>query len=45
MLDLICSGDGDVPLYLRVADGNEADKAVFAQIIQEFQQQLDISIN
>ena len=41
MLDLICSGDGDVPLYLQVADGNQADKAVFAQIIQEFQQQLN----
>lgn len=41
MLDLICSGDGDVPLYLRVADGNEADKAVFAEIIQEFQQQFN----
>ncbi|MEW6498933.1 MAG: IS1634 family transposase [Cyanobacteriota bacterium] len=24
ILDLICSGDGDVPLFLRVADGNEA---------------------
>lgn len=23
MVDLMCSGDGDVPLYLRVADGNE----------------------
>ncbi len=41
MLDLICSGDADVPLYLRVADGNEADKAVFAQIIQDFIQQLN----
>ena len=41
MLDLICSGDGDVPLYLRVADGNEADKAVFAEIIQEFQKQFN----
>ncbi len=28
-------------MYLRVADGNEADKAVFAQIIQEFQQQFN----
>ena len=26
----MCSGDGDVPLYLRVADGNEADRAMFA---------------
>lgn len=39
IIDLICSGDGDVPLYLRVADGNETDKAVFAQLMQEFRQQ------
>lgn len=25
ILDLICSGDGDVPFFLRVADGDEAD--------------------
>lgn len=24
IMDLMCSGDGDIPLYLRVADGNEA---------------------
>lgn len=36
MVDLICSGDGDVPLYLRVADGNESDRAIFAQILREF---------
>ena len=40
IIDLICSGDGDVPLYLRIADGNEADKAVFAQLMLEFRQQL-----
>ena len=33
VVDLMCSGDGDIPLYLRVADGNELDKAVFAQFI------------
>lgn len=42
MVDLICSGDGDVPLFFRVADGNEADSAVFAQIMQEFKQQLNL---
>ncbi|NEO12290.1 MAG: hypothetical protein F6J98_23785 [Moorea sp. SIO4G2] len=26
ILDLMCSGDGDIPLYLRVADGNEVDE-------------------
>jgi len=42
IIDLICSGDGDVPLYLRVADGNETDKAVFAQLMQEFRQQFSL---
>lgn len=42
ILDIICSGDGDVPLFLRVASGNESDSAVFAQIFQEFKKQLDL---
>jgi transposase len=42
ILDLICSGDGDVPLFLRVASGNESDSAVFAQIFREFKQQLEL---
>ena len=41
IVDLMCSGDGDVPLYLRVADGNESDQAIFAQLMQEFRQQWD----
>ena len=36
ILDLIVSGDGDVPLFLRVGDGNENDKAVFGQIAKEY---------
>lgn len=42
ILDLVCSGDGDVPVFLRVASGNESDSAVFAAIIQEFKQQLNL---
>ena len=38
-LALITSGDGDVPLYLRVGNGNESDQAVFTEVIAEFQQQ------
>jgi len=41
MIDLIVSGDGDVPLFLKVGDGNEADKAVFGQIAREFQKPVD----
>ena len=38
-LALITSGDGDVPLYLRVGNGNDSDHAVFTEVIAEFQQQ------
>ena len=41
LIDLIVSGDGDVPLFLKAGDGNEADKAVFGQISKEFKKQVD----
>ena len=42
ILDLICSGDGDVPLFLRVASGNESDNSIFASICQKFKKQLNL---
>ena len=42
ILDLICSSDGDVPLFLRVGSGNESARAVFTSICQEFKQQLNL---
>lgn len=39
LIDTICSGDGDVPLYLRVANGNEADGVGFAQVVKEYRHQ------
>jgi transposase len=39
MIDTICSGDGDVPLYLRVADGNEADAVGFGKVLAQYRQQ------
>ena len=38
-LNLITSGDGDVPLYLTVGNGDDADKAVFPEVIEQFKQQ------
>ena len=38
-LELITSGDGDVPLFLQVGNGNDADKAVFPEVIEQFKQQ------
>ena len=38
-LQLLCCGDGDVPLFLKVGNGNDTDKAVFTAVIAEFEQQ------
>ena len=42
IVDLMCSGDGDLPLYLRVADGNESDCAMRAQMLNDFRQQWQV---
>ena len=41
ILDLIVSSDGDIPLFLRVADGNENDKAMFGKIAKEYKSMID----
>ena len=41
IVDLMLTGDGDIPVFFRVADGNENDKEVFARLIREYQQQLN----
>lgn len=41
IIDLIVSGDGDIPIYLRAADGNENDKAVFGEIASLYKTQVD----
>jgi transposase len=40
MLNMICSGDGGVPLFMQLGDGNESDKKVFPQIIKDCQENL-----
>jgi transposase len=42
VVDLMSTGKGGVPLFLRVADGNESDQAVFADLIKEFRARLDL---
>lgn len=42
ILDLIWSGDGDVPLFLRVASGNESDNSIFASICQDLKKNLNL---
>ena len=41
VVDLMSTADGGVPVFLRVADGNEADQAVFAELLRDFRAQLD----
>ncbi len=42
VVNLMSTSDADVPLYFRAADGNEADRAVFADLIKNFKAQVDI---
>lgn len=39
VMNLVCWNDGDIPAYLEIADGNQADKARFAGLMQTFQHQ------
>jgi transposase len=42
LVELMWSGDGDLPLYLAVAEGNQAECAMFARMLKEFRQQWQI---
>jgi transposase len=42
MMNLICSEDGGVPLWLKVANGNTSDSREFSRILQEFSEQWDL---
>ncbi|MBE9174952.1 IS1634 family transposase, partial [Synechocystis salina LEGE 06155] len=42
IVNLVCSRDGGVPLWLKVASGNQSDGPAFAQIVQEFQEQWEM---
>ena len=39
MMNLICVGDGDIPVMMEIASGNQSDKARFAQLFQDFSKQ------
>lgn len=41
MVDLICSLDGDMPLFLRTGSGNESDQKVFPEIFKQFRNQVN----
>ena len=39
IMNLICVGDGDIPVLMEMASGNQSDKARFAQLFQDFSNQ------
>ncbi|MEL7523751.1 MAG: IS1634 family transposase, partial [Cyanobacteria bacterium J06553_1] len=39
VMNLICVGDGDIPVMMEIASGNQSDKARFAGLLSEFKQQ------
>ena len=40
-MNLICTNDGDVPLWVSIGDGNELDKKQFVKVMKEFKNQLN----
>jgi transposase len=42
IIELICVGDGDVPIFLKLASGNQADSSSFGQIAIDYQKQLEV---
>ena len=42
IVEMICGNDGEAPLAIEVASGNQSDKAVFGQQLKAFAQQWDV---
>jgi len=42
ILELVCSGDGDIPIYLKPASGNEVDSKKFGEIAVEYQKRIQV---
>ena len=40
MMDLICTSDGDVPLWMRIGSGNESDQKQFVGAMMDFKKEL-----
>ena len=43
MMDLMVSSDGDIPLFMKIGDGNSSDKKVFPQFIIDYQKNINVS--
>jgi len=43
IIEMICTGDGDIPIFLKLASGNQADSSCFGKISVEYQKQLEVN--
>lgn len=43
IIDLISSGDGDIPIFLKSVSGNQSDSSSFAKIFLEYKEQMQKS--
>ncbi len=41
MINMIVSGDGDVPIFIETGSGNQSDKKVFGEIAKRYKKQLE----
>lgn len=41
MLNMIVSGDGDVPIFIETGSGNQSDKKVFGELAKKYKKQLN----
>jgi transposase len=39
VMNLICVGDGDIPVLMEIGSGNQSDKGKFAELLQAFKEQ------
>ncbi|MBD2452012.1 IS1634 family transposase [Nostoc sp. FACHB-152] len=40
--ELVCSGDGDIPIYIKTVSGNEVDSKKFGEIAVEYKKRIEI---
>ncbi|MEH2328964.1 MAG: hypothetical protein V7K37_07755 [Nostoc sp.] len=40
LIELICSGDGDIPIFFKSASGNQTDSSSFGQIAVDYKKQI-----
>ena len=42
LIELICSDDGGIPIFLKSASGNTVDSSCFGQILVDYKKQLQV---